>query len=88
MSPAYIAEQLTDGSHVPPVLVARAGLDDDWINQGTDAFVRAAWGKKVTLDFLTHPQGQHGFDIFNDDERTRDIIKKTLGFIESHLSRR
>lgn len=85
MSPAYLAAQAPDADHLPPVLVARAGLDDDWINAGIDAFVGAAMAKRLTLELLTHPKGKHGFDIFNDDDRTREIIKETLAFLEWHL---
>jgi hypothetical protein len=34
---------------------------------------------------MSHPTGEHGFDILNDDERSREIIKATLAFIHEHL---
>lgn len=37
---------------------------------------------------MNHPNGQHGFDIFNDDARSREIIKATLAFMHEHLDAR
>jgi hypothetical protein len=34
---------------------------------------------------MNHPNGMHGFDILNDDARTREIIKATLAFLQEHL---
>jgi len=74
-----------DATGAPPILVARAGLDDPWLNQGIDRFVQAAVAKGATLDLLNHPGGRHGFDILDDDARSRGIIRRTLGFLEEQL---
>jgi len=34
---------------------------------------------------LDHPDGQHGFDTRDDDERSREIIDETLTFFARHL---
>jgi hypothetical protein len=34
---------------------------------------------------LDHPNGQHGFDTRDDDERSREIIRETLEFFVRHL---
>jgi acetyl esterase/lipase len=72
---------------LPPILIARAGEDDAWSNAAVDAFVTAAHTKKVTLDLLTFPAGHHGFDVFDDQERSREIIRATLAFLKAHLAR-
>jgi len=69
----------------PPVLIARVGLDDAWSNAAVDAFVATAHSKNVTLDLLTFPEGHHGFDIFDDQERSREIIRATLAFLKANL---
>lgn len=69
----------------PPLLVARAGLDSPWLNDGIDRFVQAALAKGATLDLLTHPDGRHGFDILDDDARSRQVIERTLAFLRDHL---
>lgn len=77
---------LGDDAHgAPPVLVARAGLDHPWLNAGIDRFVQAAVARGATLDLMNHPDGRHGFDILDDDARSREIIRRTLDFLRERL---
>lgn len=75
-----------DARSAPAVLVARAGLDHPWLNGGIDRFVQAAITKGATLDLLNHPEGRHGFDILDDDLRSRQIIRHTLEFLRDALA--
>jgi len=75
-----------DARSAPPVLVARAGLDNPWLNGGADRFVQAAMARGATLDLLNHPEGRHGFDILDDDARSKQIIRRTLEFLRDHLA--
>jgi len=75
----------TDAKAAPPILVARAGLDHPWLNDGIDRFVAAAVAQGATLDLMTHPQGRHGFDILDDDARSRAIIRRTVEFLRAEL---
>ena len=80
---AHLAEPV---AAFPPMLLARAGLEDrPWLNPTIDAFVTAALAANVELDLLHHPAGRHGFDILDDDERSRDIVARTLAFLRRHL---
>jgi acetyl esterase/lipase len=69
---------------IPPMFIAKAGLDDASLNSGIDRFVGLAVTKKVTFSRVDHPTGQHGFDIEDDNDRSREIIKSTIDFIKSH----
>jgi acetyl esterase/lipase len=69
----------------PPVLIARAGKDGAAINTSVEAFTRAAWAKGVTLDVLNHPNGQHGFDVMDDEDRSREVIRRTVDFLKTRL---
>lgn len=81
-SPAY---HLNKGSRgVPPIFIARAGLDDTTLNAGLDRFVQVALSSNVTLDLANHSTGHHGFDVEDDNERSREIIKRTIEFIKLH----
>jgi len=71
---------------LPPVLVARAGLDEEWINASIDAFIAAANVKGMSVDLFTVPQGHHGFDILDDDARSREVIRAALAFLKSRLA--
>jgi acetyl esterase/lipase len=75
-----------DARSAPPLLVARAGLDHPWLNAGIDRFVTAATARGATLDLLSHPEGRHGFDILDDDDRSRQIIRRTLEFLRDCLA--
>jgi acetyl esterase/lipase len=74
-----------DARTAPPLLVARAGLDNPWLNDGVDRFVQEALAKGATFDLLAHPGGRHGFDILDDDARSRRIIQRTLAFLRDAL---
>jgi acetyl esterase/lipase len=75
-----------DARSAPPLLLARAGLDNAWLNDGIDRFVHAATARGATLDLLNHPGGRHGFDILDDDPRSRQVIRRTLDFLRDHLA--
>ena len=71
---------------IPPLFVARATIDKPFLNETIDEFVQLAVANNVPLTFMNHPAGMHGFDILNDDQRSREIIQATIEFIKSHLS--
>jgi acetyl esterase/lipase len=71
---------------LPPILVARAGLDVPWLNAAIDRFVQAALASGAALDVMTHPEGRHGFDILDDDARSKQIIRHTLEFLRDQLA--
>jgi dienelactone hydrolase len=81
------AVQLSENTgRLPALLVARAGLDLPELNDGIDQFVQQALKKNACIDVLNHATGQHGFDARDDNERTRDILRRTLEFIRIHVS--
>lgn len=82
MSPAA---HLTNGSTLPPMLVARAGLDSPMINTSIDVFVRDALAANASLDVLNHSRGQHGFDVLDDEARSRDVIARAITFVQAQL---
>ncbi len=81
------ATQVAESSGlIPPLLIARAGRDMPGLNEGTDHFIQQALKKNACLDVLIHPAGEHGFDIKNDDARTRGILRHTVEFLRTHLA--
>jgi hypothetical protein len=34
---------------------------------------------------MNHPRGEHGFDVLNDDARSREIIAHTILFLKECL---
>jgi acetyl esterase/lipase len=71
---------------LPPIFVARAGRDGARIKSGTDLFVLRALALDVDLEVHSHPTGQHGFDILDDDDTSRNIIAAALTFLEQRLA--
>lgn len=83
-SPVYHLSQ-EDPAKIPPLFIAKAGLDRAFLNASIDEFLNIANERNIPITFMNHPTGEHGFDIFNDDPRSREIIKATLAFITEHL---
>lgn len=84
-SPVYHLEKAAQNQ--PPMLIARAGLDDATLNEGLDHFVQVALKKNVSLELLNHPTGHHGFDIEDNNDRSREILKRTIEFLRSSTSK-
>jgi acetyl esterase/lipase len=71
---------------IAPLFIARAGLDEvPAMNDSIDRFVREALARNATLDLANHPGGVHAFDILTDDDRSREIIRRALEFMKTHL---
>jgi len=73
--------------NVPPMLLAKAGRDRPDLNSSIDAFREAAKALPVELTFLEHPTGLHAFDLRNNDDTSREIVRKALEFVENALKR-
>lgn len=88
--PDSVLEEFSAVRHLrvgaPPLLLARAGRDGPEINEAMDGFLRRALELNLSVDYYNHPEGQHGFDIRDDDDRSREIIAATLAFLVRHLS--
>ena len=72
---------------LPPMLIARAGRDEiPTMNDSIDQFIRKAIEKNANIEIMNHPEGVHGFDNQNDDERSRMIIRRALSFLIENLN--
>lgn len=70
-----------------PMLLVRAGLDSYSLNTKIDHFLQEAMLTDIPLEFINHLEGYHGFDIFNDTERSKQIIEQTIAFFERNLGK-
>ncbi len=75
---------LTANTRHCPILVARAGLDNPVLNQTIDDFALRAFTVNWNVEILNHAEGHHGFDVTDDNKRSRDIIARTLAFMQEH----
>jgi len=87
--PDAIIEDFSAAYHLktttPPLLLARAGRDAPDFNEAMDGFLRRALELNLSVDCYNHPEGQHAFDIRDEDDRSREIIATTLAFFVRHL---
>jgi acetyl esterase/lipase len=84
-SPELLLREM-DAKNAPPLFIARAGKDSlPMVNETLHRFVALAIEKNVMLEFMNHPDGEHGFDFLNNDERSREIIGRTLAFLRWSL---
>ena len=73
------------GDRLPPTLIAKAGRDNALLNASIDRYVEEARRLGAHVELLEHPEGRHGFDTLNDDERSREIIRRTLDFVRENV---
>jgi acetyl esterase/lipase len=78
---------LRSGQRLPPVFVAKAARDRSFINNSIDEFVDEAAKRGVPVAAMTHEEGLHAFDLVNDDDRSREIVRATLDFFTATLLR-
>jgi hypothetical protein len=64
-----------------PVLYVRAGLDRPEVNKDITALAGLAVSQNAPLTLLNHPSGYHAFEMFNDDDATRDVMEQTIAFV-------
>ncbi len=88
-SPLHALEStISSGGKAPPLLIARAGKDGPFINNGIDKFAATALRSNVSLTVINYAEGDHGFDGLNDTPQSRAIIKAVLQFIIENTATR
>jgi len=80
----YLTE---DNYHIPPIFIGRAGLDNPTLNLEVDTFIAKALSLNETIEVMNHPVGRHAFDVLDDNDRSREIIVRTIEFIKTQTSK-
>jgi acetyl esterase/lipase len=69
-----------------PLFIARAGQDHNpGLNETMDRFVSQALACNLPITVANHPTGPHAFDMLQDSETSREIIRQILAFLRFHL---
>jgi len=69
-----------------PLFLARAGKEQfAGVNESLDAFLASALNRNLPVTFVNHATGPHAFDLFDDSETTREVIRQILAFMRHHL---
>ena len=71
-----------------PLFIARAGRDQfPHLNDTLDHFISGALTRNLRVTLVNHSEGPHAFDIFDDTDTSKEIVRQILGFMRFHLSR-
>jgi acetyl esterase/lipase len=69
-----------------PLFIARAGQDQmPRLNETIDRFMVKALSRNLPVTFVNHPAAPHAFDLFDESETSREIIRQILAYLRSHL---
>lgn len=69
-----------------PLFIVRAGQDEmPHLNETLDRFLAKALSCNLPVTFTNHATAPHAFDVLDDSETAREIIRQTLAFMRFHL---
>jgi len=64
------------------LFLARAGRDaSPGLNESLDRFVAAALPRNLSLTLVNHAAGAHAFEVFEDGEPSRQIVRQALDLL-------
>ena len=67
-------------------MIVRAGKDTlPGLNESIDRFVVGALARNLPVTLVNHKDGLHSFDILDNTETTREIVRRLLEFLRFHL---
>jgi len=70
-----------------PILIVKAGKDElPGLNQSIDDFEAEALARNSPVSVIEFKEGVHAFDIFDDSQRSIEMIKLCLGFLRLRLN--
>ena len=69
-----------------PLFIARAGRDEQpGLNASIDRFVSRALLLNLPVTLVNHHSAPHAFDIAEDSDMSREVIRQILAFMRFHL---
>ena len=70
-----------------PLLIARAGADaTPGVNASIDRFMRHAESRALDVEIVEQPTGPHAFDVLEDSDTSRAVIRRVVEFLRDRLS--
>lgn len=83
----FVAPAPAEPSTGTPLFVIRSGRDEmPGLNPSLDRFVSRALASNVSLTLVNHPEAPHSFDLFDDSELTRHVLRQAFAFLRFHLA--
>jgi hypothetical protein len=69
-----------------PLFLVRAGREQfPGLNDGLDRFAARAVTRNLPLTLVNHATGQHAFELEDDSDASRAVIRQALSFLGLHL---
>jgi hypothetical protein len=69
-----------------PLFIARAGQDQmPHLNETLDRFTAEALKRNLPVTFTNHAAAPHAFDLSDDGETSREVVRQILSFMRFHL---
>lgn len=69
-----------------PLFLVRSGQDTfAGLNEAIDVFVAKALRRNLPITLVNYAAGPHAFDLMDDTDGAREIIKQILAFMQRHL---
>ena len=69
-----------------PLFIVRAGRDEmAHLNETMERFLSTAITYNLPITMVNHPTAPHAFDIMQDSETSREIIRQILAFMRFQL---
>ena len=83
---ACAGKSVTDLPVDAPMLFVRAGRDHfPGLNEALDRLIARALARNLPFTLINQATGGHGFDLDEDTEMSRGIVKQVLAFLRLHL---
>ena len=77
---------LTDLPNDTPLFIVRAGQDQiPHLNEMINRFLVKALSRNLPITFTNHALASHAFDVLDDSETSREIVRQLLAFMRFHL---
>ncbi|MEU4239783.1 alpha/beta hydrolase [Actinoplanes sp. NPDC026619] len=76
--PRFLPAEAVTGAGDLPIVLTRVGREDPAVQETVRAFVDAA---KTRLDIVEVPNGQHSFDIKDDEDASRAAIQRAVDLV-------
>lgn len=74
-----------DAAVAPPLLLVRCGFDSPFLNRSLDNFAQEALTKNFALELVNLPTAPHAFDVLQDTDEVRAVIRRTFDWARDRL---
>ncbi len=79
-------KSVADLPEATAIFLARAGQDEfAHLNDAMDHLTQAGLKENRSITLVNHREGRHAFDILEDTDMSREVVKSILAFIAFHL---